>query len=200
MKKTTFFILIMFLFIIIAGCAQGKNNGLKNMKTAMKEELILAVGNEPETGFDPALGWGQYGSPLFQSTLLKRDNDLTITNDLATDYEVSQDGKTWTVKLRDDVQFSDGKPLTAEDVQFTFETALTSGSVLDLNILESVEVIDATTVDFHLKHANSTFIHSLLTLGIIPSHSYDDKYAKKPIGSVLISLSSGIRDNKLSLK
>ena len=173
----------MFLFIIIAGCAQGKNNGLKNMKTAMKEELILAVGNEPETGFDPALGWGQYGSPLFQSTLLKRDNDLTITNDLATDYEVSQDGKTWTVKLRDDVQFSDGKPLTAEDVQFTFETALTSGSVLDLNILESVEVIDATTVEFHLKHANSTFIHSLLTLGIIPRHSYDDKYAKNPIGS-----------------
>ena len=111
----------------------------KNEETTSKEELILAVGNEPETGFDPALGWGQYGSPLFQSTLLKRDNKLKITNDIAADYQVSEDGKVWTVKLRDDVLFSDGKPLTAEDVKFTFETALTSGSVLDLNILDSVE-------------------------------------------------------------
>ncbi|MEH7176329.1 ABC transporter substrate-binding protein [Neobacillus vireti] len=172
----------MVLSLIFAGCAQEKNNQAENNETN-KEELVLAVGNEPETGFDPALGWGQYGSPLFQSTLLKRDNNLKITYDVATGYDVSQDGKTWTVKLRDDVLFSDGQPLTAEDVKFTFETALTSGSVLDLNILESVEVTDAATVKFHLHHANSTFIHSLLTLGIIPRHAYDDHYAENPVGS-----------------
>ena len=44
-------------------------------------------------------------------------------------------------------------------------------------------MIDPTTVEFHLKHANSTFIHSLLTLGIIPSHTYGDNYAENPIGS-----------------
>ena len=42
---------------------------------------------------------------------------------LPPSYEVSQDGKIWTVILRDDVTFSDGKPLTAKDVKFTFETA-----------------------------------------------------------------------------
>ena len=84
---------------------------------------MLSVGGEPDTGFDPTTGWGRYGSPLFQSTLFKRDHDLTIVNDLATNYEVSQDGKIWTVSVRDDVTFSDGKPLTAKDVEFTFETA-----------------------------------------------------------------------------
>ena len=44
---------------------------------------MLAFGSEPETGFDPITGWGRYGSPLFQSTLLKRDDKLNIVNDLA---------------------------------------------------------------------------------------------------------------------
>ncbi|MEM6839306.1 MAG: hypothetical protein AAF609_20985 [Cyanobacteria bacterium P01_C01_bin.120] len=47
---------------------------------------MLAIGGESEEGYDPTLGWGRYGSPLFQSTLLKRDADLNIVNDLATDY------------------------------------------------------------------------------------------------------------------
>lgn len=46
--------------------------------------LVLAIGGEPETGFDPLLGWGSYGNPLFQSTLLKRDVDLATRMDLAT--------------------------------------------------------------------------------------------------------------------
>lgn len=77
-----------------------------------KQELLLAVGGEPEHGFDPTTGWGRYGSPLFQSTLLKRDHAMNITNDLATSYEVSGDGRVWTVSLRKDVKFSDGKPLS----------------------------------------------------------------------------------------
>lgn len=180
MKKIIILLAVTFS-LLLTGCAKSENDA--NEKAAAKEELILAVGNEPETGFDPALGWGQYGSPLFQSTLLKRDQDLKITYDAATSYTVSDDGKIWTVKLRDDVVFSDGKPLTAEDVQFTFETAKTSGSVLDLTILEKVVVKDSTTVEFYLGNANSTFIHSLLTLGIIPKHSYNDKYTENPVGS-----------------
>ena len=74
---------------------------------------MLAVGSEPETGFDPTTGWGRYGSPLFQSTLLKRDHDLNIVNDIATVYEVSEDGKIWTVLLRDDVKFSDGEAVNS---------------------------------------------------------------------------------------
>lgn len=53
---------------------------------------MLAIAGESEEGYDPTLGWGRYGSPLFQSTPLKRDADLNIVNDLATDYTVSEDG------------------------------------------------------------------------------------------------------------
>ena len=182
-----FAIVIIMFSLLLAGCTQSKSDQ-SNEKEAKnednkKDELVLSVEGEPDTGFDPTTGWGSYGSPLFQSTLLKRDNDLNIVNDIATSYEVSEDGKVWTVILRDDVKFSDGEPLTAEDVKFTFETALNNGSVVDLNVLEKVEVVDDFTVEFMLKEAQSTFINSLVVTGIVPKHAYGKDYAENPIGS-----------------
>ncbi|WP_265088616.1 ABC transporter substrate-binding protein [Psychrobacter lutiphocae] len=144
---------------------------------------MVAFGSEPDAGFDPITGWGRYGSPLFQSTLLARDDDLNIVNDLATGYEVNDDGTVWTVTIRDDVKFSDGEPLTAEDVKFTFDKAANSASVVDLNILEKVEVLDDTTIQFTLSSPQSTFVNSLVATAIVPQHAYDESYAEKPLGS-----------------
>ncbi|WP_409347118.1 ABC transporter substrate-binding protein [Paenibacillus sp. MBLB4367] len=172
-------LLFLVCCILLAGCTSTSG---KNASTSTKDELILAVGSEPEAGFDPTTGWGRYGSPLFQSTLLKRDDDLKIVNDLATGYEVS--GETvWTVKLRRDAKFSDGKPVTAADVQFTFETAAGNGSVLDLTNLKSVESADDFTVKFTLKEPQSTFLSTLVATGIVPKHAYGKDYAQKPVGS-----------------
>ncbi|MCT2534158.1 ABC transporter substrate-binding protein [Aquibacillus koreensis] len=182
MKKLTFICFIAFLFIIVSGCTQA-NVHKETQAQGENKDLILAVGSEPDTGFDPTKGWGRYGSPLFQSTLLKRDNDLNIVNDLATAYNISKDGLTWTVDMRDDVVFSDGEPLTSEDVKYTFETAKNAGSVLDLNIVNKIETEDDFTVTFTLDEPRSTFIHTLVTTGIVPKHAHDDTYAENPIGS-----------------
>lgn len=171
------------LMIFLSGCAEATGSNEGTSVDSEKDELILSVGSEPETGFDPTTGWGRYGSPLFQSTLLKRDHELEITYDLATDYEVSDDGILWTVHLREDAFFTDGEALTAADVKFTFDTAQSSGSILDLTVLDRVEMVDDYTVVFHLKEPQSTFIQTLLTLGIVPRHAYDEKYAESPIGS-----------------
>ncbi|PKQ90155.1 nickel ABC transporter substrate-binding protein [Paenibacillus sp. BGI2013] len=173
----------------LSGCAQSTapiassaENG-QSVPTSTKDELVLAVGTEPEGGFDPTTGWGQYGSPVFQSTLLKRDAKLQLVNDLATTYSVSEDGLTWTVTLRNDVKFSDGEALTAEDVKFTFETAAKSGSVIDLTNMADVKAPDDSTVVFTLKSPQSTFISLLTTLGIVPEHAYGADYAEHPVGS-----------------
>ncbi|MDD9269030.1 ABC transporter substrate-binding protein [Paenibacillus sp. GCM10023248] len=148
-----------------------------------KTELVLAIGGEPETGFDPTTGWGRYGSPLFQSTLLKRDSGMNITNDLATGYEVSADGTVWTVKLRQGAKFSDGKPVTSADVQYTYQAAAASGSSVDLSNVRSVEAPDELTVKFTLKEPQSTFAQMLVSTGIVPKHAHGKEYAMKPIGS-----------------
>lgn len=150
---------------------------------AEQPELRVAVGGEPDDGFDPTRGWGRYGSPLFQSTLLRLDADLNIVNDLATGYEVSDDGLTWTVTLRNEVTYSDGTPVTATDVVYTFLTAQTEPGLTDLDGLDTATATDDTTVEFVLKQPVSTFIYRLTSLGIVPEHAHDADYAQHPIGS-----------------
>lgn len=182
-KQVIFLTFLMAIMLVIAGCSSAKKKDQPSEGSGEKDELVLAFNNEPEDGFDPVTGWGRYGSPLFQSTLLKRDDDLNIVHDVATDYEVGEDGMTWTVTLRDDVKFSDGEALTAEDVVFTFEEAAKSGSVVDLNSLEKIEAKDDQTVVFTLKEPQSTFVNNLVATGIVPKHAYGEDYAENPIGS-----------------
>ncbi|QGG56705.1 ABC transporter substrate-binding protein [Paenibacillus sp. B01] len=185
--------------VALAGCAGAEGTPAPSAKPAgagaeadgnagqaaaqAKDSLILAVGSEPETGFDPVTGWGRYGSPLFQSTLLKRDDDLNIVNDLATGYEVSGDGLEWTVKLRGDAVFTDGVPVTAEDVAFTFEQTAKSGAAVDLTNFEAVEAPAVDVVVFRLHSPQSTFVSLLVSTGIVPKHAYGPSYAEQPIGS-----------------
>lgn len=185
MRQTAKQIIILAMtafLILLAGCTTKTNQPEANSKIT-KDELLLAVGAEPDEGFDPTTGWGRYGSPMFQSTLLKRDSAMKIRNDLAESYQVTNDGLQWTVKLREDVKFSDGSPLTAADVVFTFETAATNGSILDLTNMQKVEASGQYEVIFTLKAAQSTFITLLTSLGIVPKHAYNTEYAQQPIGS-----------------
>ncbi len=152
-------------------------------ETGSAEQIVLAIGGESEEGYDPTLGWGRYGAPLFQSTLLKRDENLNIVNDLATDYAVSEDGKTWTVTIREEAVFSDGEPLTAADVAYTFNKAAESGGLTDVTQLEQATATSNNTVELKLKKPQSTFVNRLITLGIVPEHAHGKDYARNPIGS-----------------
>ena len=162
---------------ILAGAVPAK------VQAAPLKRLVLAVKGEPEQGFDPIKGWGEYGHPLFQSTLIKHDANLKLVGDLATKWELSSDQRTWTITLRDGVKFADGKPLTAEDVAFTFQTGKSSAGLVDLSALESATAVDAKTVQLRLKKPQITFTHIMTTLGIVPKHAYGDGYAKAPVGS-----------------
>lgn len=184
MKKTSVFG-ILCLFIVIVGCSEKPPTEDQTDSGAFRgdNQLTLAIGGEPTDGFDPAAGWGRYGSPLFQSTLLRYDANMEIIYDLATSYEVTDDGREWKVTIRDDAIFSDGEPLTADDVVFTFETAKQAQSIVDLSNLDSVEKISETEITFQLKKPQSIFIHTLRTLGIVPQHAYGPDYAENPVGS-----------------
>ena len=182
MTKKAFLILtaaILCAAVLPAGCST--DSGAPGGRS--EHELILAIGSEPADGFDPTTGWGRYGSPLFQSTLLTRDVNLNLAYDLATGYSISEDGLTWIVTIRDDVKFSDSIPLTAADVVYTFSTASASGSVIDLSIMDSVEAEDDYTVVFKLNEPRSSFVNLLVSTGIVPAHAHGADYALNPIGS-----------------
>ena len=111
-------------------------------------------------------------SRLIFDGLFKYDENNVIVGDLAQNYSVDQTGKIYTIHLHKDLQWHDGKPLTADDVVFTFQTiqnpdarSVLQGSMRGVIISK----VDATTVTFTLSSALSSFPGSL-TVGIIPQH------------------------------
>ena len=147
---------------------------------------VAAHGEEPEFGFDPMHGWGYHDSgtePLIQSTILKRDKDNNFVNDLATDYDISSDFKTYTVTIRDDVNFTDGNKLTAKDVAFSYNKAKELGEGAALSSMNEAKA-DGNKVVFTLNKSDSTFINKLTDVGIVPEAGYnEDSYGQNPIGS-----------------
>ncbi|MCL2766438.1 MAG: ABC transporter substrate-binding protein [Peptococcaceae bacterium] len=168
---------------ILTACGGNPDTQLPSGTPADKTELILAIGGEPDEGFDPCTGWGRYGSPLFQSTLLSYDKDMKIENDLATGYRISSNGLIWTFGIRPDVKFSDGSSLKASDIAFTYNTAKVSNSEIDLTRMKEARALDDTTVEFVMNSPMSPFLSVAASLGIVPEAAYSPHYGQNPIGS-----------------
>ena len=187
MDKKTMMIIggVVAVLIIIVGAFTLMGGSHDNDPTHL---TVAAHSNikEPEAGFNPLTGWGcghQNYNPLVQSCLFKTDKKGDIVPDLATNYSISEDGKTWTVHVRDDVKFSDNSTFDAKDVEFTFNTAKETESDLDLTNIESVKATDDKTVEFKLVEPRSTFIYDLRYLGIVPSEYDNNTYGENPIGT-----------------
>lgn len=76
-------------------------------------------------------------------------DDLSAAPGLATEWESSEDGLTWTITTRDGVTWHDGEPFTAEDIEFTFNTIVENetGSFIDyFPNVESIEAVDENTL------------------------------------------------------
>ncbi len=154
--------------------------------TSQEVVVTMPVSSEPASGFDPAYGWGageHVHELLIQSTLVRTTTDLGIENDLAVSYSCSEDGLTWTVQIRDDVKFTDGEPLTASDVAFTYNNCRDNSSVNDFTMLKEAVAVDDTTVEFHMNEPYSIWPYTMAVVGIVPEHAYDENYGQNPIGS-----------------
>ncbi len=88
-----------------------------------------------------------------------------IAPDLAESWESSEDGRTWTFKLREDVTFSDGSPFNAEAVKFSLDRiadpALGSANASQLADIESVDVVDEYTVAISTQAPSPTLLERL---------------------------------------
>src|SRR5690606_39174104 len=84
-----------------------------------RDAVVIGVSTEPDT-LNPLLGYGKDGNSKIFDGLLARDAEMNLKPALAKALpEISEDGRTYTFTLRDDVKFTDGEPLTSEDVVFT---------------------------------------------------------------------------------
>ncbi|MBI5467251.1 MAG: peptide ABC transporter substrate-binding protein [Candidatus Kerfeldbacteria bacterium] len=115
-------------------------------------------------------------SRLVYRGLFKVDANLKIVPDIASSVTISADGKTYTVTLLKNLAWSDGEPLTAEDVRYTFETIADPDYQSPLQLLfkgVTIATPDDYTTTFTLASPLNPFL-SYLTTGLLPAHAWQD--------------------------
>lgn len=187
-KKKTLLALVLAGLMLLTACggaaSNAGNNGGENAagtEQASGEKKILRTNNNAEPGtLDPGLATGTHDSWIMGHAFegLMRYNDKGELEPAAAEsYEVSEDGLTYTFKLREGLKWSNGDPLTAKDFEFAWkrvcdpqtaseysyqlttyvvgaEEALTAGGSLD-DI--GIKAVDDLTLEVKLKAPTAYF-------------------------------------------
>ncbi|MFE2740546.1 ABC transporter substrate-binding protein [Brevibacterium sediminis] len=171
----------------------------------------LVIGTENLGGYNPVNGYSVDGNSPFYDGLLRLQEDPgsgkmpELAPALAAeDPQPNADSTKWTVKLRDDVTFSDGSDFDAKDVAATYEAIVdpevASESVDAFRMIKTVKTPDDHTVVFELDEPTPTFT-SRLAVGILPSEAIEEgtpaadwKVNSEPVGTGAYTLDSLTED------
>lgn len=158
-------------------------------------ELSFALATSPDT-LDPhrsGLAVSVRVIRTIHDSLVVQLPDHTIKPWLATEWEVSEDGLSYTFKLREDVKFHDGTPFNAEAVKYNFDRILdpatkASNAAALLQPYQSSEVLDEYTVKLNLATPSRAFLGNLsqALLGIVSpaaAQKYGDQLGQHPVGT-----------------
>lgn len=130
-KRKTLLALVLAGLMLLTACGGGAaNNGGNETATTEDggEKKILRTNNNSQPGtLDPALATGTHESWILQHVYegLMRYNDKNeLEPGMAESYEVSEDGLTYTFKLRDGIKWSNDDPITAQDFEYSWKRVL----------------------------------------------------------------------------
>ncbi|MDY0394012.1 ABC transporter substrate-binding protein [Virgibacillus halophilus] len=229
-KKTWLSLLAIFcsLLFVVAACSNDTGSKGDNKDKAEAEgsgasgDKTLVFGRGTDSiQLDPSkVTDGESLNVTIQiyDTLVKyKQEDTEVQPSLATEWNVSDDGKKWTFKLRDDVKFHDGNDFTAEDVVYNFERWATSADFIYYGymfgatednlkgIIDKVEATDKYEVTFTLSEPNAPFLYTLAMspFGIASPKAiekYGDDYFKNPVGTGPFVFEEWVPDDKITLK
>ena len=196
-ERVIFFTLVTIFIISTTLILNKINNRYLVLVPAVGGTLIEGVIGEAPRFINPLLATSDADrdlSQLIYSGLLRVGPNGNYIGDLAESYTVSEDGLTYSFKIRKDAVWHDGLPVTADDIEFTIQKAR------DPNIKSykrpsfegvSVEKPDDKTVVLKLKQPYSPFLENT-TMGILPKHIWSgvgpetfpyNKFNMAPVGS-----------------
>ena len=159
---------------------------------------------DPQVGYD----WQNWSviKSIFDGLMDYKPGTTELEPDLAESYTVSDDGLTYTFKLRDGVKFHNGRAMTSADVKYSFERAVSpatqspGGGYFGMiggydevaggkaTTLSGIETPDDKTVIFKLSRPDATFLHLMaINFGfIVPKEEVEKAgadWGKKPVGT-----------------
>ena len=164
-----------------------------------------------------APGQGQYGvrggaqsAAVYDRLMVWNPEAEEFEPKLAESLEANDDNTVWTLTLRDGVTFSNGDPLSAEDVAFTVglhqDPATRSVAMTEAMQITDVRVVDPLTVEFTLDDPWAGFPITLAgTVGeVIPKNAYEaadpQEWSRNPIGAGAFTVANYIPDQETVLE
>ena len=206
MKKRTVLLMVLVAMVtslVLAGCASDTKNSSNATGEVVKGgELTYALATPPDsldphrTGYVVAL---RVIAQVFD-TLITLDEKNEFQPRLATEWNVSNEGKTYTFKLRDDVKFHDGTPFNAEAVKYNFDRIVdpktkAGNAIALIQDYESAEVLGEFEVAIHLSSPNAAFLSNVsqTLLSIVSptaAEKYGEEFAYNPVGTGLFKFES----------
>lgn len=199
----------------LTACSGGPSstNAVSNgqgQKTSIEATMAFTL----SSGFDPANASSAVATAanahIFEGLVdldpSTREPYLALAKSQPT---ASADGLTWTVQLRDGAKFSDGSPVTAEDVAHSFTRVLQPADPAApplmqgfVSFIQSVTAKDTTTVEFRLKTPFALFPERISVIKIVPKAKTADATTSKafdtaPIGSGPYKLDSASKESGL---
>ncbi|QOC91995.1 ABC transporter substrate-binding protein [Micromonospora craniellae] len=139
------------MLVAVAGCTTGEGVHVDGADGASAGGVLnAAIGGEPDQ-LDPHKTSAYYSFQVLENvydTLVEPDANLEMQPALATGWTTSDDQLTWTFTLREGVRFSDGSPLTAEDVVYSYTRIIDEklNTAYKFATVRSVTAPDPTTV------------------------------------------------------
>jgi peptide/nickel transport system substrate-binding protein len=140
--------------------------------------------------------------------LVSLDTSMELVPSLAKDWDISDDGLTYTFYLEEGVTFHDGTPFNAEAVKFSFDRLLDpdTGSAFfgDYEMIDSIEVIDDSTVEFTLEYAHGPFLRRLAMVeaAIVSPTAVEElgaDFSSNPVGAGPFTVTDYVAGERLVL-
>lgn len=176
----------LLLALVLTLCLPLAGPGVKAEAEAKEEPvrggtLVVREYGDPMS-FCPDLAADDNGYAMFQNMynrLTKLDASKKAIPDAAKSWDITDEGKTITFHLRDDIHWWDGKSLTADDVKYTFDYIKGHDTCYfssNMDIVDEIEVVDPQTVVFHMNKADVSFVSRIgwYATFILPKHIYDN--------------------------
>ena len=174
---------------------------------AAKDDITVALQLEPPHLDPTSAAAGAIDSVLYSNVfegLTRFMSDGSVVPGLAEEWEISDDGLTYTFKLRSGVTFHDGTTMDAEDVKFSLDRIVADDSANAQKALYSaiseVTVIDPTTVEVTLSEPNGNMIFNLAWGdAVIVAPESIENIKQQPIGTGAFKFDSWTQGDKIEL-
>ena len=158
-------------------------------------DIIITYKDDVST-LDPAIGydWQNWSiiKSLFDGLMDYKPGTTELMPDLAENYEISNDGKTFTFKLRKGAKFHNGREVTADDVKYSIERVLDPATQSPgagfFGSIASITVVDPQTIKFDLSRPDATFLHVMAInfAHVVPKEAVEEfgaDFGHNPVGS-----------------